>query len=178
MKILLALVECLISCGITLKRLIPEGKESHSVCITSERSLEEQAGTGELESYPETLTGGLTRRSERAVVGAAVLWNAYAACTRLLWGACQRAPVASRVHSHLNSVHLRRRQKLIVSQIKGAKIELSLFSERSLECSAAQQVGEEEGRSAGDPACTCGGQGGCWGWTLMGEAPHLRMWRN
>lgn len=131
MKILLALVECLISCGITLKRFIPEGKESHSVCITSERSPEEQAGTGELENYPETLTGGLTRRSERAVVDAAALWNAHAACSRLLWGACQCVPVAWRVHLHLNSVHLRRRLKLIVIQIKGAKIELSLFSWRS-----------------------------------------------
>lgn len=93
MKIRLALVECLISCGITLKRFIPEGKESHSVCMTSERSPEEQTGTTELENYPESLTGGLTRRSERAVVDAAALSNTYAACTRLLWGACQRVPV-------------------------------------------------------------------------------------
>lgn len=27
-----------ISCSVTLKRLIPEGKESHFVCITLERS--------------------------------------------------------------------------------------------------------------------------------------------
>lgn len=85
------------------------------------------AGTTELENYPESLTGGLPRRSERAVVDAAALANTYAACTRLLWGACQRVPVASRVHLHLNSVHLHRRQKLRVSHINAAKTERSAF---------------------------------------------------
>lgn len=53
-----ALDEC-ISCDVILKRLIPEGKESHFVCITSERSREEQPGTRGVETHPESEAGGL-----------------------------------------------------------------------------------------------------------------------
>lgn len=120
MKIRRAPVECLLSCGFTLKRLIPEGKEAHSVCITSERSAEEQAGATQLENHPESLTGGLSRRSERAVVGAAALSNTYAACTRLLWGACQRVPVFTSTADESS-----------VGSINGAKMELSLLFQGS-----------------------------------------------
>lgn len=55
--------KCLLSYGIALKWYIPEGKESHFVCITLKRSQEEQTGMRELENHGET--GGLTRRSEK-----------------------------------------------------------------------------------------------------------------
>lgn len=53
--------KCLLSYGIALKWYIPEGKESHFVCITLKRSREEQTGMRELENHQET--GGLKRRS-------------------------------------------------------------------------------------------------------------------
>lgn len=55
--------KCLLSHGIALKWYIPEGKESHFVCITLKRSREEQAGMRELVNHPETR--GLQRRPER-----------------------------------------------------------------------------------------------------------------
>lgn len=58
--------KCLLSYGIALKWYIPEGKESHFVCITLKRSQEEQAGMREFVNHQET--GGLERRSEREAV--------------------------------------------------------------------------------------------------------------
>lgn len=63
LKILAALEKCLLSSGTALKWSIPEGKESHFVCITLKRSQEEQTGMREPENHQET--GGLRRRSER-----------------------------------------------------------------------------------------------------------------
>ena len=63
--------KCLLSYGIALKRYIPEGKESHFVCITLKRSQEEQTGMRELVNHQET--GGLWRRSERGEAERAVL---------------------------------------------------------------------------------------------------------
>ncbi len=62
--------KCLLSYGIVLKWYIPEGKESHFVCITLKRSQEEQTGMRELVNHQET--GGLKRRSEREEVEQAV----------------------------------------------------------------------------------------------------------
>lgn len=56
--------KCLLSYGIALKWYIPEGKESHFVCITLKRSRGEQTGMRELENHQEA--GGLRRRSGRA----------------------------------------------------------------------------------------------------------------
>ena len=55
--------KCLLSYGIALKWYIPEGKESHFVCITLKRSRGEQTGMRELENHQEA--GGLRRRSGR-----------------------------------------------------------------------------------------------------------------
>lgn len=46
--------KCLLSYGVALKWYIPEGKESHFVCITLKRSQEEQTGMRELENHQET----------------------------------------------------------------------------------------------------------------------------
>lgn len=63
--------KCLLSYGIALKWYIPEGKESHFVCITLKRSQGEQTGMRELVNHQET--GGLKRRSEREEAERAVL---------------------------------------------------------------------------------------------------------
>lgn len=55
--------KCLPSYRIALKWYIPEGKESHFVCITLKRSQVEQTGMRELENHQDTV--GLKRRSDR-----------------------------------------------------------------------------------------------------------------
>ncbi len=51
--------KCLLSYRIALKWYIPDGKESHFVCITLKRSQEEQTGMRELENHQGTV--GLKR---------------------------------------------------------------------------------------------------------------------
>lgn len=62
--------KCLLSYGIALEWYVPEGKESHFVCITLKRSQEAQTGMRELVNHRETR--GLKRRSER---GSALIFS-------------------------------------------------------------------------------------------------------
>lgn len=66
LKILAVPCKCLLTYGTALKWCVPEGEESHCVCIILKRSQEEQTGTRELVNHQET--GGLKRRSQKEEV--------------------------------------------------------------------------------------------------------------
>lgn len=97
--------KCLLSYEIALKWYIPEGKESHFVCITLKRSQGDQTGMRELVNHQETWGGGVWREDQREKRQSAPF-----RCSDILitpgvpgdtvYGARLRARVDLHVHSH------------------------------------------------------------------------------